>query len=55
MMDWDTVLRRSYQAKPDGYVVIEHLPIGLIGLAQANLTEKIKALGIPLYGLKSRR
>jgi sugar phosphate isomerase/epimerase len=48
MMDWETVLRRSYQAKPDGYVVIEHLPIGLIGTAKANLTEKIKALGIPL-------
>jgi sugar phosphate isomerase/epimerase len=48
MMDFDTVLRRAQQARPDGYVVIEHLPIGQIALAKRNLTDKIKALGIPL-------
>ena len=48
MMDFDTVLKRVHQVKPDGYVVIEHLPIGLIPLAKRNLTEKIKSLGLPL-------
>jgi sugar phosphate isomerase/epimerase len=48
MMDFDTVLRRAQQARPDGYVVIEHLPINLIALAKRNLTDKIKALGIAL-------
>jgi sugar phosphate isomerase/epimerase len=48
LMDFDTVLRRAQAANPDGYVVIEHLPINLIALAKRNLTEKIKALGIPL-------
>jgi sugar phosphate isomerase/epimerase len=48
LMDFDTVLQRAQAAKPDGYVVIEHLPINLIALAKRNLTEKIKALGIPL-------
>lgn len=48
MMDFDTILRRLHQARPDGYAVIEHLPAGLIPLAKRNLTEKVKALGIPL-------
>ncbi len=48
MMDFDTILKRVQQVKPDGYVVIEHLPINLIALAKTNLTAKIKALGIPL-------
>jgi sugar phosphate isomerase/epimerase len=48
MMDFDTVLRRAQQARPDGYVVIEHLPISQIALAKRNLTDKIKALGLPL-------
>ena len=48
MMDMDTVLRRSYEANPDGYVVIEHLPVDLIPLAKRNLTTKINELGIPL-------
>jgi len=48
MMDFDTILRRMHEVKPDGYVVIEHLPVNLIGLAKRNLTEKIKALGLPL-------
>jgi sugar phosphate isomerase/epimerase len=48
MMDFETILRRLQQVQPNGYAVIEHLPLGLIPLAKANLTEKIKALGIPL-------
>jgi sugar phosphate isomerase/epimerase len=48
IMDFDTVLRRSYQAQPHGYVVIEHLPVNLIALAKRNLTQKILELGIPL-------
>jgi len=48
IMDFDTILKRVHQDAPDKYVVIEHLPIGLIGLAKQNLTAKIKALGLPL-------
>lgn len=48
MMDFDTILRRVNEVKPDGYVVIEHLPINLIALAKRNLTEEIKALSLPL-------
>lgn len=48
LMDLDTVLRRAYQAAPDGFVIVEHLPINLIPLAKRNLTERIVALGIPL-------
>jgi sugar phosphate isomerase/epimerase len=48
IMDLDTVLRRTQQVLPRGYVVIEHLPVSLIPLAKRNLTQKIKDLGIPL-------
>ncbi len=48
MMDWETLLRRAYDANPDGYVVIEHLPVNLIALAKRNLTDKIREMGIPL-------
>jgi sugar phosphate isomerase/epimerase len=48
MMDFETILQRLQKVKPDGYAVIEHLPINLIALAKTNLTAKIKALGIPL-------
>jgi sugar phosphate isomerase/epimerase len=48
MMDFDTILRRLQQVKPDGYAVIEHLPINLIALAKRNLTDNVKALGLPL-------
>lgn len=48
MMDFETILNRVNKVKPDGYVVIEHLPINLIALAKTNLTAKIKAMGIPL-------
>lgn len=48
MMDLDTVLRRAHETLPGGYVIIEHLPISLLALAKRNLTDKIKALGLPL-------
>jgi sugar phosphate isomerase/epimerase len=48
LMEWDTLLPLIHQHKPDAYVVIEHLPISLIPLAKRNLTDKIKALGLPL-------
>lgn len=48
MMDFDTILRRLQAAKPDGYAVIEHLPLNLIALAKQNLTAKVHALGLPL-------
>lgn len=48
IMDLDTVLRRAYQAQPDGYVIIEHLPVNLIPLAKRNLDQKIEALGLPV-------
>jgi sugar phosphate isomerase/epimerase len=48
MMDFDTILQRMNKVQPNGYVVIEHLPVNLIALAKTNLTAKIKALGIPL-------
>lgn len=48
MMDFETILRRVHEVKPDGYVVVEHLPVSLIPLAKRNLTDKIKALGLPL-------
>jgi sugar phosphate isomerase/epimerase len=48
LMDCDTVLQRTYQNQPDGWVVIEHLPLNLIPMAMRNLTARIRALGIPL-------
>jgi len=48
MMDFETILRRMHEVKPDGYVVIEHLPVNLIALSKRNLTEKIKVMGLPL-------
>jgi sugar phosphate isomerase/epimerase len=48
LMDFETILRRLQAAKPDGYAVIEHLPVNLIVLAKRNLTDKIRALGLPL-------
>lgn len=48
LMDFDTILRRVHEVKPDGYVVIEHLPLNIIPLAKRNLTQKIKDLGLPL-------
>ena len=51
LMDFDTILTRAYRDQPDGYVVIEHLPLNLIPMAMRNLTTKIRALGIPLGAL----
>lgn len=48
MMDFATILRRVHEANPDGYVVIEHLPIGLIPLAKRNLTKLIQDMGYKL-------
>jgi len=48
MMDLDTVLRRTQEVLPNGYAIVEHLPISLIPLAKRNLTEKIIELGLPI-------
>lgn len=48
LMDFEPILRRAQAANTNGYVVIEHLPQNLIGLAKRNLTQKILELGIPL-------
>jgi sugar phosphate isomerase/epimerase len=48
IMDLDTVLRRAYNAQPDGYVIVEHLPMSLIPLAKRNLDQKLKSLGLPV-------
>lgn len=48
MMDLDTVLRRTASLGPDSYAIVEHLPIGQIGLAKRNLTTRAQALGIEL-------
>ncbi|MBX7235242.1 MAG: sugar phosphate isomerase/epimerase [Caldilineales bacterium] len=48
MMDIDTVLRRAEQAIPNGYVIVEHLPLALIPLARQNLAGRMKALGISI-------
>ncbi len=48
LMDFETILRRFHLIKPNGYVVIEHLPVHLIPLAKRNLSQKIKDLGLPL-------
>lgn len=48
MMDFATIFRRLHEIKPDGYVVIEHLPVNLIPLAKRNLTQRIQELGYPL-------
>ena len=48
MMDLDTLLRRTHQLDPHGYVIIEHLPVGLVPLAKQNLTQKIRDLGLPI-------
>lgn len=46
MMDLDTVLRRTAALGPDAYAIVEHLPMGQIGLAKRNLAERASALGI---------
>ncbi len=44
-MDFTPILARVHQWNPDGYVVIEHLPMSLIPLAKRNLTKMIADLG----------
>jgi sugar phosphate isomerase/epimerase len=48
LMDWDTLLQQAYAANPDVYVMVEHLPVSMIAQAKRNLTDKIRALNIPL-------
>jgi sugar phosphate isomerase/epimerase len=48
IMDLDTVLRRAQAALPNGYVIIEHLPVSLIPLAKRNLDQRIEGLGLPV-------
>jgi sugar phosphate isomerase/epimerase len=48
MMDFEPILRRTQALMPDGYVMIEHLPVSQLPMAKRNLTQKIKELGIPL-------
>ena len=48
MMDLDTVLRRTQELLPNGYGIIEHLPMSVVPQAKRNITERIKSLGIPL-------
>jgi sugar phosphate isomerase/epimerase len=45
-MDLDTVLRRTAGLGSDMFAVIEHLPVGQIGLAKRNLTERAHVLGL---------
>jgi sugar phosphate isomerase/epimerase len=49
MLDIDTVLRRTEALSPGMYAVIEHLPVGQIGLAKKNLTERARALAIEVH------
>jgi len=44
-LDFTPILERVQQWNPEGYVVIEHLPVSLIGLAKRNLTQMITNLG----------
>jgi sugar phosphate isomerase/epimerase len=48
LMDWDTLLTEASQNQPDGWLMIEHLPVSLIQQAKVNLNAKLKALGIPV-------
>lgn len=47
IMDLDTVLRRT-AALPDGWAIVEHLPVSQIALAKRHLTERALALGIDI-------
>ena len=48
LMDWDTLLNVASRNQPDGWLMIEHLPVSLIQQAKVNLNAKLKALGIPV-------
>lgn len=45
IMDLDRVLRRTAEL-PDGWAIVEHLPVSQIALAKRHLTERALALGI---------
>lgn len=47
LMDWDTLLMEANKNQPDGWLMIEHLPVSLIQQAKINLNAKLKTLGIP--------
>ena len=47
IMDLDTVLQRT-AALPDGWAIVEHLPVSQIAQAKRHLTERAKALGIDI-------
>lgn len=47
ILDIDTVLRRT-AALPDGWAIVEHLPVSQVALAKRNLTERAVALGIDI-------
>jgi len=47
ILDLDTVLRRT-AALPDGWAIVEHLPVSQVALAKRNLTERASALGIDI-------
>jgi len=46
LMDWDTLLTEASKNQPDGWLMIEHLPVSLIQQAKINLNAKLKTLGI---------
>ncbi len=48
LMDWDTLLTEASKNQPDGWLMIEHLPVSLIQQAKVNLNAKLKTLGIPV-------
>lgn len=47
ILDLDRVLRRT-AALPDGWAIVEHLPVSQVALAKRNLTERAIALGIDI-------
>ena len=40
MMDWHTLLTEAQRTMPNGWLMVEHLPVSMIPLAIANLTAK---------------
>jgi sugar phosphate isomerase/epimerase len=46
LMDFDTILTRLHQVKPEACVVIEHLPVNLIPLAKRNLDDILRRMGL---------
>ncbi len=41
MMDWDTLLIEAQRAQPDGWLMVEHLPVSMISMAKTNLSERL--------------